>query len=162
MKRIFLIFSTILILGCIYDPPTKGITIFNNTDRAIYVHYSCSGKMEKSAELVLFRKNADEVQSVDEYDLPKPSTSSPEYRVNAFSYSQLGGFGNGEKRELLCGNSKNITVFFISEDTMKAYNWNTICNRNLYNKRMEISKEVLDSLKWTVFYNQDLSEISSK
>lgn len=157
MKIIFYI-NTFLLLctSCIYDPPSKTVTIFNNSDKAIYVHYSCSGKMEKIPELVLFRVISPNEDFKDENNFHKPKTISPEYRVNAFSYSELAGFGSRSKFELPCENKLFITFFFIPEDTMRKYKWDVICQDELYSKKMVFSKEGLDSIHWKIIYNSHI------
>ncbi len=76
---------------------------------------------------------------------------SPNYRVNAYSYQDLFGFGS-EGRRRLPGNSESTNIFFISESVMRNNEWAEIVKMQLHKKRIRVTQTQLDSTDWRITY----------
>ena len=140
----------ILLTSCIYEPISKGITFFNNSDSAIYVYVSCEDSIDAHQPLKLFGKFPD--KSFDEQGIKNPKFYSPDYRINAYSYGQLLGFGNKKENFIPC-KSDSLYIFFIKENILKNYKWAIIVEKKLFSNREIYTRHMLDSLYWKIQFN---------
>lgn len=154
------IYSTIFLLlfcGCVftYDPAPGKLYIRNNTDQAVYVYLKC-GKTdvlpsEPKLELFEFFKNEDGAM-LDALGNPiKSGFVSPEYRINAYDLGSLVIGGSAENPSLLC-KENIVTLFFIKEKTMRSYDWKEIYKKQIFEKKVTITKEELENNNWIVTY----------
>lgn len=150
MKNLFPLFLIICCYGCpSFDPPTGILCIHNYSDSAIYVYESCDDSLSSTGELSLFLKF---YGGVDENGKPKDPIYSPNYRVNAYSYGEFAGYGTPNNPKLYCKGQDHITLFFISENTMRNHSWNEVVDRQLFEKKIRLNQTQLDSLNWKVTY----------
>ena len=106
---------SLLFSGCLftYDPPQKGIEVFNNTDSIWYVAYSFSDSLIDNYPFVLFEDvniNSNE-EHIYKHNYKKHK-QSPCYRLNAYSYGCIGIPGQ-ETLLQRCDNNM-LRLFFIT------------------------------------------------
>jgi hypothetical protein len=146
LKIFFYLSSLIFIFnGCLFfptfDPPQKGIDVFNNTDSILYVAYSFSDSLGNGNPIVYY-----EEVSINN----KIHKRFPCYRLNAFSD---GGIGIPGRETLLQKCDKNmLRLFFILESTMRDYSWEEICEKKIYEKKLTLTKADLKKNNWVVVY----------
>ena len=151
-RYLILFLITLPLAGCpSYDPQGGTLTIFNNSDSAIYVYSTCGDSIEASPKLKLFEKWPG--KALDKNGNRKDSVFSPNYRINAYSYGELSGFGSISHKRLPCQKGGKVTFFFITESTMKSHPWEEISKNQLFKMKREITKEGLDSIDWYIRYN---------
>jgi hypothetical protein len=141
--------AAVLLTGCIYDPPQGTLTIYNYTDSAIYIAYSCNDSIPYRPKLEIFEKFEGAVN--ENPAIPRNPIISPNYRVNAYSSNSILGFGSMKNRIFPCGR-ETLKIFFITEYTMRTKSWEEIYRSQLYNKKISLNKDILDSLDWLVLY----------
>ncbi len=143
MRKLFILLLFSTIIGCsLTDSKQESIEIYNNTDSAIYLYYSCSDSIYLTPKLVLF----DTI-----INRGKEKIISPEYRVNAFS---SGGIGvRGRKNLINNCTDKRIRLFFIKEETMMNNSWNDIYKWQLYEKKIILTIEEMEKNNWTVTFD---------
>ena len=146
---IFCLTIFVTITGCVMDPPTGELNIFNNSDSAVYVYntYADSLSLEHGLKLFIAAGGQDACGN------PMPDTTTPPYRVNAFSWQSFFGFGTPDNPRFDKNSGGKLTLYFIKEITMKTRNWVEICENRLYEKKMVFNQRQLDSLCWRVMYN---------
>ncbi|WP_304064846.1 hypothetical protein [Pedobacter glucosidilyticus] len=149
MKYWFLGLFCFLELGCVYDPPTATLEVFNYSDSAIYVAENCECNLTALPILRLFETRDDGATDVKGQAFPE--IYSPNYRINPYQIGNIGYFGTPKNREVQCENGV-ICLFFIKEITMRNYSWDEIVEKKLYNKKLSFNKEQLDSLDWKIKY----------
>ena len=81
----------------------------------------------------------------------KSSLVSPEYRINAYTSGSLHILGTRKKPRLPC-EENNVTLFFITENTMRSYDWEEIHQNQMFVKKTTLSKEELENNNWIVTY----------
>ena len=144
MKIIFSQFLVLIFYGCLFlamDPVRKGIDVYNNTDYTLYVSYSISDSLGNGYPIVLF-----EEVNIDN----KVSKRSPCYRLNPYSNGSIGIPG---RITLLQSCDDNmLRLFFITESTMREYSWEEICENQMYEKRLTLTKKDLEKTDWVVIY----------
>lgn len=148
----FISFITLIFIcsGCpIYDPPDNELTIHNYSDKAIYIAYGCSEHLNPHHKLKLFEVY-DGKYILDEYGQHIKDTIFPDYRINAYAFGKIKGFGGG--RPSINCNDSLLYLFIIKESVMRNQEWNIICQNKLY-ERLEFSQKQLDSLHWKIPYS---------
>lgn len=133
----------------VYDPPIGTLSIHNYTDSAVYIYRTCSDSLNEESELKLFL--IDSTDRIDAKGNKIPPIYSPNYRINAYSYGTLYGFGSKNNRTLEC-KKKRLTIYFIREQTMKLNKWEKIASHQLYETKMTFSESQLDSMNWKIRY----------
>ena len=138
-----LLISTLISCSLI-DSEQEAINIYNNTDSAVYIYYSCSDSIFLTSQLVLF-------DTIINNGIEK--IISPNYRVNAYS---SGGIGAKGRKNLInnCADKK-LRLFFIKEETMKNYCWNDIYIWQLYEKKIILTIDEMEETDWTVTYQPE-------
>jgi hypothetical protein len=150
IKALFSLNSLWLILtGCpIYDPPNPGpLTIYNCSDRAIYVYHSYNGKLEKEPRLELFEEKQEEFM-FEKMGCEK-LLKSPEYRVNAYE-EEIMPFVIGREEY----NRDSVFFFFITEETMREFSWKKIVDEQLYARRISLALEDFNDLHRVVTFTR--------
>lgn len=149
-KYIHCILLCYLLAGCamFMDPPTGELKILNYSDSAVYVYSTCSDSLPYEYGLKLFVNYGG---GVDECGNRMRDTIAPNYRVNAYSWGTLSGFGNAENPKITCGNNK-LRLYFIKEATMRTKSWKEIYKGQLYEKKMVLTQQQLNNLCWKVVY----------
>ena len=150
-----------LLHGCItYDPAPGKLYIRNNTDQAVYV-YLKYGKadvlpLEPKLELFEFFDNEDGSMQDALGNPLKSCFVSPEYRINAYDLGSLIIGGSANKPRLrstgLLSNENEVTLFFITEETMRNYDWGEIHKNQMFVKKRTFTQEELENSNWTVTY----------
>lgn len=144
-----LIFSALLItISCVYDPPNSGPAYFYNcSDKAIYVYYSKSGKLEIEPRLELFEPKKEEFmfENIGCGKLLQP----PMYRVNAYEQKEM---SNEYLEEWGYYDDDSIIFFFIAEQVMKDSTWEDIVDKQLFEKRISLTIEQYHDLFKVVTY----------
>ena len=143
--------------GCIFtfDPAGGLLYIKNNTDEAIYVYLKCGNAdslpLHPKLELFDFFDNEDE-SMLDAIGNPiKSGFVSPEYRINAYTYGSIHIGGTRKNPRLPCDENE-ITLFFITEKTMRNYEWDEIYKSQMYVKKTTLTKEELENNDWKYTY----------
>jgi hypothetical protein len=91
-------------------------------------------------------------RALDETGNKKPDTISPQYRINAYSYGDIRVSGTIENPAIHCS-MDSLYLFFIAESTIRTKSWSEICKYQLYRKKIVLTEDILDSLKWKVVYD---------
>lgn len=140
---ILLLISTFISCS-LFDSEQGAINIYNNTDSAVYITYSCSDSICLSPQLVLFDTIVNN---------GRETIISPNYRVNAYSY---GGIGTTGRKNLIndCID-KRLRLFFIKEETLKNFSWNDIFIWQLYEKKVILTIDEMEKTDWTVTYQSE-------
>jgi hypothetical protein len=157
MKKLVYISCLFLFYGCIftYDPARGLLYVHNNSNEAVYVYLKC-GKTdvlpsEPKLELFEFFNNEDGGM-LDALGNPlKSGFVSPEYRINAYHRGSLHIGGNRKKPRLPCEENE-VTLFFITEKTMRNYDWEEIHKNQMFVKKTTLTKEELENKNWIVTY----------
>jgi hypothetical protein len=153
MKKLICIFSLFMLCGCpAYDPPRGFLRIDNDSDEAVYVHFNCGNtdSLPLHPKLQLFLFSSEKME--DAYGNPsKPHFFSPDYRINAYSYSPIFIRGTLSHPHLPC-DEKKITLFFITEKTMRTYDWEAIYKNQMFVKKITLTEEELKQNNWVVVY----------
>ncbi len=143
MRPVFLFLFVPVIFGCpAVDPVRKSIAVQNLSDSVIYVSYSCSDTLQLLPKLVLFE---------DQYYNGGNHHVSPSYRVNAHEFGSIGVSGRETLLNACPGH--RLWVFFISEEVLKTYEWEEICSKQLYNKKVVFDMENLRNINWVITYH---------
>lgn len=153
MKTNYLFLFVVLSLcGCItYDPPRKTLTVFNNSDSAVYVCFSSTDSITLQPELKLFIEFPGRMENVRGRKMN--SICSPDYRVNAYSYSVLVDAAYSTKDKWIpFKNKDSVTFFFIKESIMRTHTWKEIYGDQLYTKKIRFSYLQLENLDYEISY----------
>ncbi|GHS90213.1 hypothetical protein FACS1894201_11610 [Bacteroidia bacterium] len=155
MKNLVSLSCLFLLYGCIftYDPPRALFYVNNYSDEAIYVYFKCGNvdSLPLSPKLELFHFGdavGTKYENIEEYRF-----YPPEYRINAYDGSFLfeGTIGTDKKPRLPC-KEKEVTLFFITEKTMRSYDWEEIHKNQLFTKKITLTQEELESKNWEYIY----------
>ncbi len=162
MRHFLLISFAVLLQGCIftYDPAPGKLHIRNNTDQAVYVYLKYGEAdvlpLEPKLELFEFFDNEDGSMQDSSGNPLKSCFVSPEYRINAYDLGSLIIGGSANKPRLrstgLLSNEKGVTLFFITEKTMRSYDWEEIYQKQMFVKKKTFTQEELENSNWTVTY----------
>jgi hypothetical protein len=144
-KPIVLLLITLILFlqGCpAIDPPAKYIKVHNKTNSTVYVSFSFTDTIDITKPLVLYHT---------EICGGKTEYVEPIYRINPNS---IGGIDTMGRHSLLDGiPDKKIRLFFIQEAIMKQYQWDEICVKKMYQKKMTLTQQDLEKVKWVVVYD---------
>lgn len=152
LKYIYTLGICFLLWGCpVYDPAPGELDILNYTDSAIYVYNTCLDSLPGEYGLKLFLNAGG---GTDACGHEMKDTIAPDYRINAYSWGTFLGFGTPKKKETRCKDNK-LRLYFIKEITMRTKTWEEIFKNQLYEKKMVLTQEQLDSLCWRVTYEPD-------
>jgi len=149
MKTILYLVLVIVLSGCpVYDPPVGMIEVINNSNYAIYIQQSCFDRLPCDPELKY--RNYTGIRINPEGDT-LPDDGYPPYRISAHSSGSMYAGGSKKKPRIYCKN--HIMFFFIiKEETMKEYSWSKICQEQLYEQRIELREEILETNGWKIQY----------
>ncbi len=151
MKHILLLSFAVLLQGCItYDPPTGVLKIHNYSDSAIYVYHSYSDSLELDHKLNLFDTWNAEITDASGRII-QDTIYSPNYRANAYAYSEINVCGTGNNPKLCCDND-TLYLFFIKESVMRTMSWEEICEKQQYEQRVALTEEQLNRCGWQYTY----------
>jgi hypothetical protein len=151
MKNLFLVYLSLLLIGCpSYDPPNGALSIINFTSETVYVYLTCDTSLPKNPPLKLYF-----VAGSNEFDEVGNSKQGeiyfPNYRIETDSIRYLRVWGTPKYPDIPC-KSQSLNLFFITESAMKKYTWEEIFLGQRYVKSMKFRKEQLDSLNWRITY----------
>lgn len=151
MKHILLISFIGFLHSCItYDPPTGVLKIHNYSDSAIYVYHSYSDSLELDHKLNLFDTWNAEITDASGRII-QDTIYSPNYRANAYAYSEINVCGTGNNPRLCCDND-TLYLFFIKESVMRTMSWEEICEKQQYEQKVVLTEEQLNSCGWQYTY----------
>lgn len=150
MKNLYALLITLILMGCVYDPPTGVVNIKNSSSEVVYVYLTCETTLPEDPELKpyfelgnnVFDSKGNKVENVHYY---------PNYRIEPDSIGYLSVWGTPNTPEIPC-DQPNMYLFFIAECVIREYDWKEIVQRKLYQKRMKITKQQLDRTNWKVEY----------
>ena len=132
--------------------------IRNDSDEAIYVYSICGDQdsLLSNPKLELFHFSSADMK--DAYgNSVEPQFTSPSYRINAYDIGSLKGGLEGKlwntspKKRLSCKENK-ITLFIITEKTMRNYDWKDIYKNQLYAKKITLTEDELVKTNWLYIY----------
>ena len=93
MKKIFVPIAFMVALnGCIipvYDPPRGSIELHNYSDQPIYVYSNYEDTLPPTPALELFNTYDSKRYDAWGNEMPKPTLSVPEERIDAYSYGKV-------------------------------------------------------------------------
>lgn len=150
-KTIFLALYLALTACPVYDPALGTLSIHNYSDSAVYIYNTCGDSLKSEPNLELFL--VDSTDRVDSQGKKMPQIYSPNYRINAYSYGKLYGFGSENDRKVPCSH-KRLRLFFLKEKTIRQKTWQEIVSEKLYQKKMSFSESQLDSMNWEIKYEE--------
>ena len=132
----------------VYDPPRGLFNIFNDSDEAIYVYliYGNTDSLPLYPKLELFHYFSNDNMK-DAYDNSiKPVFSSPEYRINAYTYGSIHIGGTRNNPDIL-SDENEVTLFFITEKTMRNHEWDEIYKNQMFVHKETFTKNELKKKK---------------
>jgi hypothetical protein len=115
----------------------------------IYVYETCSGILPCDPKLKRFL--IDTINRRDVQGNIMRDTTSPNYRVIAHSHGSVYTGGTERSPRLSCENKK-LSFFFFKERVMQTRTWKEICENQLYDRKMILTEEKLDSVGWKITY----------
>jgi len=131
MKK--LIYFSILFLfhGCIftYDPARGLLYVHNNSNEAVYVYLKYG--------------NADSLPLISGLEL---FTFIDANMKDAYT------IGGNRKKPRLPSNENEVTIFFITEKTMRSYDLKEIHKNQMFVKKKTLTNEELENKNWIVTY----------
>ncbi|MDR1006703.1 MAG: hypothetical protein LBL74_07555 [Bacteroidales bacterium] len=133
--------------------------IRNNSDEAIYVYLECGNvdSLPLSPKLELFNFISADMKDAHGNTI-EPYFISPDYRINAYSTETLHGgiegrvFGKPKEPRFPCEENE-LTLFFITEKTMREYNWEEIYKNQMFTKKVTLTEDELKNLDWKYTYS---------
>lgn len=133
IKLILFISLIITLSSCVFDiTDNRDIKVYNNSKSDIYTFYS---PCELNNTLIDERQKgyviSVEPDSIGSEDIVRPSWE--EYIKE-------------------CDNNK-IRLYIIKKDSVGKYGWETVCQKNIYNKKYVLTIEDLEELNWQIEYN---------
>lgn len=158
MKKIFVPIAFMVALnGCIipvYDPPRGSIELHNYSDQPIYVYSNYEDTLPPTPALELFNTYDSKRYDAWGNEMPKPTLSIPEERIDAYSYGKVRT--GGSKRHPSIGHPKNpdnkLYLFFITEETMRNHTWEEIWKDQLYVKKDSVTEGEMEKTLWRYTY----------
>ena len=155
MKKLIFVIFLLLQYGCIftYDPPRGFLYIRNNTDEAMYVYFKCGNidSLPLYPELKLFYFSSANMKDVLGNPI-EPHFVSPDYRINAYYSGSIAIWGTPYNPSLPC-DEKKATLFFITEKTMRNYDWEEIYENQMFVKKVILTEEELKNMNWKYIYS---------
>ena len=143
--------------GCIipvYDPPRGSIELHNYSDQPIYVYSNYEDTLPPTPALELFNTYDSKRYDAWGNEMPKPTLSVPEERIDAYSYGKVRT--GGSKRHPSIGHPKNpdnkLYLFFITEETMRNHTWEEIWKDQLYVKKDSVTEGEMEKTLWRYTY----------
>lgn len=130
----------------------------NDSDEAIYVYCICGDKdsLPSHPKLELFHFSSADMK--DAYgNSVEPRFATPSYRINAYDIGSLKGglegrlWNTSSKKRLPCKENK-MTLYFITEKTMRNYDWGDIHRNQLYVKKITLTEDELVKTNWLYVY----------
>jgi len=149
MKNLLFILAITSFYGCVYDPPHGVFTVHNNSNSVMYVYVTCADSLELTPKLSLYEQwefNKDNARNLEQN-----SDYPPDYRIKAYSYSEFAVWGTPKKPRCYC-KDKTIRLFFINQSTMRTKQWEKICKKHLYVKKVILTEEQLSKVDWVYTY----------
>ena len=150
-NAIFLVLYLTLTACPVYDAPIGTLSIHNYTDSAVYIYSTCMDSIMNEPALRLFL--VDSADRIDANGKKMPQIYSPNYRINAYSYGTLYGFGSKNDKKVEC-KDKCLRLFFIKEHVMRCNTWEEIVDGRMYQKKMSFSESQLDSMNWEIRFEE--------
>jgi hypothetical protein len=151
MKKLIYISCIFLFYGCIftYDPARGLLYIHNNSDENVYV-YSKFGNADSltlvSGYVILENRNVDTVPLFSGLEL------FTWIDANTKGAGTIGGTRK-KPRLSLSGNEKEVTLFFITEKTIRDYNLEEIHKNQMFVKKITLTEEKLKNKNWEYIYS---------
>jgi len=131
MKKLVYISCLFLFYGCIftYDPARGLLYVHNNSNEAVYVYlkYGNADSLPLFSGLELF--TFIDANMKDAYTI-----------------------GGNRKNPRLPSNENEVTLFFITEKTMRSYDLEEIHKNQMFVKKTTLTKEELENKNWIVTY----------
>ncbi len=147
-KDLFLILAFSFITGCVYDPPTGELMVYNRSDSVIYFYLTDQKTLPDSPKIELFvNRGYFDIVGIK----PIGDTFSPNYRVDAYDAKTLYACGTYSKPELCLGSDTGY-FFFIKEEVMREYEWKDIVSNQMYVQRQAFTDQMLDSTHYNIVY----------
>jgi hypothetical protein len=154
MKKLIFVIFLFLLYSCIftYDPPRALLYVRNNSNEAVYVYLKCGNvdSLPLNPKLELFHLTSTNMKDAHG-NVIEPYFFSPEYRINAYAYGSLQICGTRKKPRLPC-DENDVTLFFITEKTMRNYDWEEIHKSQMFAKKTTLTKEELENKSWKYTY----------
>jgi hypothetical protein len=131
MKKLIYISCLFLFYGCIFTyDPTRGLLYVHNTsNEAVYVYLKYG--------------NADSLSLISSLEL---FTFIDANMKDAYT------IGGNRKNPSLPSNENEVTLFFITEKTMRSYDLEEIHKNQMFVKKITLTKEELENKNWIVTY----------
>jgi len=155
MKKLIYIILLFMLNSCLftYDPAGGLLHIRNNSDEAVYVYLKCGSvdllPLYPGLELFIYI----DANMEDAHGNPiKPFYTSPDYRINAYNVGGLHVWGTRKNPRLPCKENE-VTLFFITEKTMRNNDWKGIYENQMFVKKTTLTKEELKNTNWTYTYS---------
>jgi len=143
MKKYLILLIVLMFHSCIIPVVdfAFNIPVANYSDSTVYVCASCSDTLEKGRNLQL-----------KEYSVVKKEYKYPHYRIEKDTIGCV-TFRDRKVEQIFnrCKDRK-MRFYFILESTMREYSWEEICENQMYEKRLTLTKEDLEKTDWVVIY----------
>jgi len=143
MKKIICISCMFLFSSCFYDPPRGSIYIRNYSDRPIYLYESWDDSLALNPGLDLF-VNSMAPDTTKTFCILWRSADSiycPSYRIDAYDFGELVVMGTFNTPQFPNG-SDTLSLFFITEESMRNYSWEEICAGKCMSKKFLSPKPI--------------------
>ena len=146
MQNFFVFLLLIFFVSCSFDPSSKSLEVYNESDNSIYVFFTYKDSLTKEPKLELFLKQNNGINQFQD------SLRSPDYRVNPHSYSFLRESSISSKKWIPYPDKDYVNFFFIKEATLKDHSWEEIVMRQLYEKKIRYTYKELEKLNYKIIY----------
>ena len=132
MKKLVYISCIFLFYGCIftYDPARGLLYVHNNSNEAVYVYLKYG-----NADLLPLISGLDLFTFID---------------VNMKDAYTIGGT---RKKPCLPSNENEVTLFFITEKTMRNYDLEEICKNQMFTEKITLTNNELENKNWEYTYS---------
>lgn len=159
MKCIKFIVPCVLLYCCFScEGVADMMYVRNDSSEAIYVYFTCGNtdSLPYNPKLELFHFSSADMKDANGNSI-EPRFSSPDYRINAYDVGVLKGglqgriMGVRKKMQVPCDDNE-ITLFIITEATMRNNSWSEIHKDQLYVKKVLLTLEELEINNWLYTY----------
>jgi hypothetical protein len=158
MKKLLLILlAGGICTGCpflpVMDPARGSVDIRNYSDRPIYFYESWDDSLALNPSLDLF-VNISYPDTTKTFRIMWRSADTiyaPSYRIDAYNVGSIVVSGSPE-RPKFPNKTDTLSLFFITEETMRNYSWEEIWRQQMYVKKVSFSEADMQKRHWAYTY----------
>lgn len=155
MKKMFLILIAVICTECPFpamDPARGSIYIRNYSDRPIYVYESWDDSLALNPSLDLF-VNVSYPDTTKTFNIWRSADTiyCPSYRIDAYGMGDIVVMGTFYTPQFP-NKTDTLSLFFITEESMRSYSWEEIWRQQMYVKKISFSEADMQKRAWAYTY----------